>query len=302
MNKKLVHPLWTHLPGFLVLAVVIGYLISALPLPDEAPIHFNFNGIPDDYSSPWIVVGIVVGLSLMYISISIIIDELWARQEKQKSFNWFAPFDDITVGLLGGVFIGYIRKIDTLDFTFDFPWLEVLLMVGLALILAVITERARPYRPYEEHLEIEDVSGLESELAKRLRTGQKIAYWENQDPAYMRLLSVLLPLIMFGGAVANWASDTTASILLLVLGLLFPAFFGGMRVLVTRDTLKVKLGVLGIPLVRLNISDIDEAEVFSFSPLRDFGGYGIRMNRRMKGYFFGETKVSKLLPETRRSR
>ena len=61
---------------------------------------------------------------------------------------------------------------------------------------------------------------------------------------------------------------------------------GGMRVIVTRDRLRVKLGVLGIPLVCLDTSDIDEAEVFSFSPLRDFGGYGIRINRRMKGYFF----------------
>ena len=33
------------------------------------------------------------------------------------------------------------------------------------------------------------------------------------------------------------------------------------------------------------MSDITNIETHSFSPLKDFGGYGIRINREMKAYF-----------------
>ena len=52
------------------------------------------------------------------------------------------------------------------------------------------------------------------------------------------------------------------------------------------------MGLLGIRLLRMKTSDIASADLHNFSPLRDFGGYGIRFNKEMKAYFLnGERGV-----------
>jgi hypothetical protein len=47
----------------------------------------------------------------------------------------------------------------------------------------------------------------------------------------------------------------------------------------------VKMGILGIQLLCVKSGEIMSAEVHEFSPLRDFGGYGIRFNQEMQAFF-----------------
>ena len=86
MRTRLIHPLWTHIPAVAVFIALIIYIASTGSLPDEVPLHFNVAGIPDSYGSPLIAIGIIIGLSVFYILLSVFLDELWARQENAKSF------------------------------------------------------------------------------------------------------------------------------------------------------------------------------------------------------------------------
>ena len=114
---------------------------------------------------------------------------------------------------------------------------------------------------------------------------QPVPYSERQNPAYAGVLSVLLPLIMLVAAFFVWAQFLWMSItfILIAIGMVFT--YGGFHTIVTADTMAVKVGFLGIPVLQLKTSAIVSASVHSFSPVRDFGGYGIRYNREMQAFF-----------------
>jgi hypothetical protein len=61
--------------------------------------------------------------------------------------------------------------------------------------------------------------------------------------------------------------------------------YGGMRTIVTREFVTVRLGVFGIRILRVKTFEIAATEIMQFSPIKDFGGYGIRYNGKMYAYF-----------------
>lgn len=111
MKINLSHPLWTHIPPVASLAVLIVALVSAGALPVDAPVHYGPGGQPDRYGSPWAAFALIVGLSIGFIILSVWLDELWARHERRKTFNYFALLDDITVGAMAGQGLGYLRLV-----------------------------------------------------------------------------------------------------------------------------------------------------------------------------------------------
>jgi hypothetical protein len=285
MKTKIIHPLWIHLPAVLViLALIITTLLSG-PLPGQAPIHFDSSGQPDSYGSPLIVIIMILLMMVLFLAISGMIDELWARQEKKKTFNWLSLFDDFIVGGLGGVTIGYLGVLSESTPVFEFPWVQVVLVCGLATILAAILEVVRPYRKYEFAVIAENIDGIESDIDNIVKSGQPLVYWESQNPIYNSILAVALPLVFIGVALATSFLAIWVSVLYVFLALLSFMTYGGFRTIVDQDLLVMKLGVIGIPLLRIRMSDITNIETHSFSPLKDFGGYGIRINREMKAYF-----------------
>ncbi|MDD5312085.1 MAG: DUF1648 domain-containing protein [Dehalococcoidia bacterium] len=294
MRFKLIHPLWTHLPAILVFLVTIVFTVMALPLPDSAPVHFDINGQPNGYGSPWISTAILLVLSLFFIILSVVLDELWARQETRKSFNWISLFDEITVSDLCAVQIAYINMLASSTYIFPFPWTTVLPVTAIITALAVALELRRPYRHYEQKLLIEDTCQINDELLKLKQSGQPLVYWESQNPAYAGMLAVIMPALLFIVAIVTWSEMAWLSILMILIGLGLTLTYGGFRTLVTRDSVTVKMGILGIKLLRLKISQITSAEVHAFAPIKDFGGYGIRFNSEMQAYFLNGNRGVKV--------
>ena len=285
MKIKFIHPFWTHLLAVFVLLGTITYTILSMPLPDPAPIHFDIHGQPNRYGSPWTSTVMLIGLALLYIVLSIWLDELWARQEKQKTFNWMALIDDFTVAALAATQITYVNMLTSSNHIYTFPWLIVLYWSGMVTGLALILEKIRPYRHYEINLAIEDVSQVKAEVSTILKSGQPLAYWEVQNPAYSSALAVIVPILMVVVAVSAWSEVPWLSILIALIGLALTTIYGGFRTSVTRNALTIRMGIWGIRLLKLKTTDISSVEVHSYSPLRDFGGYGIRFNKEMKAYF-----------------
>ena len=115
------HPLWNHLPAIAALIIFIVSIVNAGPLPTEVPVHFNLGGEPDRYGSPWLAFGLVIGISVLFTALSVFLDELWAKQEKKKSFNWLSLLDELVVGAMVGISIGYLRFIESGEESFGFP-------------------------------------------------------------------------------------------------------------------------------------------------------------------------------------
>ncbi|MCX6004942.1 MAG: hypothetical protein NT082_04645 [Chloroflexi bacterium] len=86
----------------------------------------------------------------MYITLSIVLDEMWVRQETRKTFNYISLFDEITVGAVCTIQIAYLNMLTSSNYIFLFPWTTVIPVAGFATALAVVLELLRPYRHYEK--------------------------------------------------------------------------------------------------------------------------------------------------------
>jgi hypothetical protein len=119
----------------------------------------------------------------------------------------------------------------------------------------------------------------------KAESDQPVPYSEKQNPAYAGVLSILLPIIMLVAAYFVWATFLWMSILFILIAIGMALTYGGFRTTVSADNLSIKMGFFGIPLLALRTSEINAASIHKFSPVRDFGGYGIRFNREMQAFF-----------------
>jgi len=286
MRLSISHPMWLHLPAVAALVVVVGMLVQAGPLPAQGPTHFGWNGQPDQYGSPAGAFAIFIGLSVGIILLSIWMDEAWARQEREKRFNYMTLLDEVFVSFMAGLAAAYLNLLQQSQPVFTFPVDETLAFAVPSIGAAVLLEKMRPSIPHEEAFTPPDTSALRREIDRRLRTGATVSYSDIQNPLYMNLLAVLVPAVLFISTALTIASQPlwTAAINI-VLALLLASLYGGMRTTVTRERVTVRFGTPGYPVLRFSPSDVVEAGLRPYLPLQEFGGYGIRRNSRMSGYF-----------------
>ena len=294
MKIKLTHPLWTHLPALAVLVLLIIRLIMSKIPTGRVAIHFNSQGLPNGYGSAWFSFGLAIGLSVLFIGISIIISEVWAREEKKKTFNWISLFDDVTVGFLVSVNLVYLDYLNTGAVTFVFPWQNVLLITGGATALAVLLELLRAFKNNPRLVAVTDTTAVEKEVEQRLKRGETFVYWQSQNPLYLSIVFTLIPLVFLTIAILVWATIPWMTIEFVVIGLAMTILYGGLRTLVNCEYLTVRFGIFGIRVLRIPITNIKEVNVHEFSDFRDFGGMGIRSNGQMKAYFLRGSRGVKI--------
>jgi hypothetical protein len=291
-KRKLAHPLWTHLPALAALVVFILCLLMSTPLPSWAPVHFGLDGEPDRYGNPWGFVWFVIGFSVFFIALSGFLDEQWARQEKKKSFNWLCWLDDITVGWIGGVGAGYLLFLRDGEYNFNFPWGLTGIIAGGAVVLSLILEVIRPYRPSTGKPVEKDTQFSVTGLARQVKEDTNFVYWDIQNPLWVTLLSVAVPLIFLGSAILVWFSTDGGvfSYFYIPLAVIVSIFiivfiYGGQRTIATRQNIIVRWGLAGIKVLNLKTAEVNSVELHEFAPLKDFGGYGIRGNKEMTAYY-----------------
>ncbi len=262
----LLSPWWMHLPaaGVYLATVAFATLVRAIGGPEQPIAYVNsVNQYPTfgHFLSSFGPVGILA------IGASVMLDELWARQEIRKAYNWISLLDEVVIGLLLMVAYGKVHHIDypggnTLQHTVTFNWTLGALVAAMVVAAALLELFRRP-APREQYAVSEDTSALEAELVRRTGSGERISYFEGQNPASLTVLVAMVCTVSVLGAILSWrASLPWVSLLLLVIAGTAVLGYGGTRVTVTSTLLDVRLGMLGIRLLILPTAEVKEVSVY----------------------------------------
>ena len=286
MKRRLTHPLWVHAPAIVMWAGFVVYSLGRRSQwPARVPIQYGLDGVPTQVGSPWFVFGLAALLGAVFIALSVFLDELWARQEVVKRFNPMTFLDEVVVGLIIGLNVGILARGPEGGVLLGFPWAYVAGIAGSAVALAAVLEWLRPCGSRGRTARGKDDPGFRQAVQAAGERGAAVAYWDIQNPRYVSVLSLGIPLLLWVVAGLQWSTSMWASALLLAGGVFLASFYGGQRTRVDRAGGRIRYGLTGIRVLRSSLDNIVSAEVRSFSPLRDFGGYGIRRNRTTWGYF-----------------
>jgi hypothetical protein len=82
----------------------------------------------------------------------------------------------------------------------------------------------------------------------------------------------------------------TVFILIILLCDLLPLSMTGFFIEVNDQYLTVRMGIFRLRILRLELKNIQSAETITFRPIRDFGGWGIRMGNNGWAYFMSGTE------------
>ena len=235
----------------------------------------------------------LAGVSLIIITLSIVIDELWARQETSKRFNWFALIDDVVVVILFGLFyIGSTSNINltpTIGLHFDnhipvrIPLLGAAALISL--LISVLVEIARPHVPSPQIQNPPKSTFEDVEIVNAIENGERVAFWDVQNPMWMDVLMAIAFFWLVSYGIACAKSSVMLFCILISIAAIPVLFFGGIRILVNDEYVKINLGLLNIKMVEIPICQIQEAELYEYAPLIDFGGYGVRFNGKLSAYY-----------------
>jgi hypothetical protein len=139
---------------------------------------------------------------------------------------------------------------------------------------------------------------MEKDLTQRLQEKRPFVYWSSQNPWWVTVLTIVLPIVLLSTGIYTWLTTGWAGLVLVLVGLLMAILYGGMRTVVTREDITIRFGLPGFRVLYLRTGDIQKVELREFSPLRDFGGYGIRFNGEMTAYYMQGSRGVKVTTRT----
>lgn len=280
---RIYHPLWTHAGAILLVLVMVAIWIGVWPLPDTVPIKWNPDGSPRDWAPGWSLPVAWLFANLLMLVLGIAWDGLWAQHESRKRFNPFCLIDELMLVHLLRCEVAVATAVSHPQFRMGPAPTWTWALGALAVALAIVLEILRPVVP--ERLEAEDeTSELGSDAMAWTAAGRPWVYWSIQNPAASRWLLPLLGAGMLFNGIVNHAR-IVPGVLAVLAGAMVLVMTGGFRTSVTPGRLTLRLGHLGIPLLRIPTREIVRTEVRKFSPLADFGGVGIRRARGITAFF-----------------
>ena len=150
MKRRLNHPVWTHLPAAaLWVGFVVWFLLRIGDWPESIPLQINFAGEPTTWGSPWIAFGLVTLLGLFFITLTALLDDLWARQETRKRFNFLSLLDELILALLVTIQAAFLQTAADGAAVYRVPVVWFVAGVGGAVLLGVPLPESSPLYDYE---------------------------------------------------------------------------------------------------------------------------------------------------------
>lgn len=274
------HPLWTHTPA-VVLIGMMAWRICSQNIPDRLPIHLKHG--TGSASAAGVLGGILL-LAALYLVMSVFFDESWAKNEQPgKSFNWMSLFDEITIAMLALSMWNITKPAEA-----GIAWL----LVGGVIFAGCLAEIRRPYRAEP----IDELLPLSGQLP--VRPGTNWLFYQRQNPLHLNLIVIILGAIIISQVTYGpqkgdlWFGLFNVAIVGLLLSM-----WNGMRVSVSPSRISVRLGIINWKLMEITPDQVVSAEVAHFNPIRDFGGWGIRISRSKKGFFLAGNQGVLITPK-----
>ncbi len=287
--------IWTHAPA---LGLWAGFLVWSLVwIPngvDRVPLRIDASGAPVAWGSSWGAVGLVLGLGLFFIGLSMFLDMLWARQESRKRFNLLSLLDELILGLMVPIQATFLLDAAAGASVYPLPLAGIAAGIVGMLALGALVEWARPFipGPIPTMPMSSDAEGFRTYLEGRIEAGEPIVYWDIQNPRYVTWLSIGLPLVLWAAAGYLFRAQLWVACIEAFIGLVFLLYYGGQRTRVNREGITIRYGLAGIRIFRCSLDDITGIRVRTFAPLAEFGGYGIRVAHGVTAYYLtGRTGV-----------
>jgi hypothetical protein len=156
-------------------------------------------------------------------------------------------------------------------------------VLGDELAAGAILELARTYRPFEQRIVHEDTSALDQQIRESRAVGRPWLYCDVQNPWWMNVIAVVSGVWLVVAGVTTYRDAAWLAAVLLAIAAFLFGLYGGLRTCVTSDGVEVRMGIFRM--LRIRTADIATAELHTFSPLREFGGYGIRYGKGIKAFF-----------------
>ena len=237
------------------------------------------------------LVSLVCG-GLVVLGFFFVMDELWARQEGLKRYNWLSLMDEMCVGLLVGNALGRVAWQE-----YSGPeWVCAIGLPALAIALPVaagaLLELVRPHRPLDADGPTEVTVTDTSKLAASITSNDRWVYWQSQDPIWMKAFALPAAVFLIFAAIVCGEHSLLlrlhfsggALLCIALVGLLW-----GMRVAVTPEALTIHIGMFGRRALSLQIDDMETVKARKFRPLPEFHApYQVGMRRRggLRPYYF----------------
>jgi hypothetical protein len=288
------HPSWTHVPAVGMFCGTIALSVMLLAAGREGPVAYvnSVNQYPSlkEFLSYFAPIGILV------IGVSVLIDELWARQEVRRSFNWMSLLDEAAIGFM--LMLSYGREYEFYNnevgvFTHRVGINTTLVFfIAVMIAAALALELLRPPAEREAYVASDDAGAFESELQRRASSGQRISYFEGQNPGHLTVLVVVACAALVFAAVISWRAEMPwVSLLSVVAAGTSTLLYGGVRVSVTSTLLDVRLGMLGIRLLTLPTAEIggvavngaaEQGKAEAAEAKREIGAFSLSGNRGVR--------------------
>lgn len=286
---------WTHLPAVAVWVGFVAWFLSrASEWPSRVPLQVGWEGEVTSWASPWLAFGLVAGLGLFFIALTVVLDDLWAQQESRKKFNFLSLLDELVLSLLVTIQSSFLLAAMDGAIVYRFPWAAVWIVVGGATLLGVLIELKRPYRASADGIPAEGrvTDAFRKNLEVRIKRRETIVFWDIQNPKYVAWASIGVPLVLWLSAVFAIRESGWAAGLNIAVGLFLLLLYGGQRTRVSSEGITLRYGLMGIRIFQCHLDEITGIRVRTFAPLADFGGYGIRTAKGITAYYLaGRTGV-----------
>lgn len=280
------YPIFQELPSLLGLLFVGGSAAFYWDrLPEKMASHFDWSGQPNGWTTPTATVVLLVAVLMLNWGIDAMARYQCLTLEREiKRFNWFqflmAPF----VLLISFVWVSLL-DFNVFGSPFGFRWQLFLAVTFSVWAFLAATENLRGIADSDAGPTLP-----ESELTEPLP--EKFCLVDQEAPLWWTVLSLSsgLFLCLTGGALVLAKTGILAvGVLLVLVGFILLSFAGGFRFVVHPKAVEISLAI-GPAFKTIPMDKVLRAQVREFSPLQEFGGWGIRMGlNKTTGYIVSGT-------------
>jgi hypothetical protein len=263
-------------PGAVIaLALGIAAVTLAPTLPSRVAIHFQADGSPDGWGSPWIMFAISLGAAALALVIAI--TSLRSRDHRTAATRVFVA--NLLAAAFATAWIGLASTAAVGDGTFPVWWSVVILAAGAAAGGVPAIELLRGAAPIPLH----DAPSLAVSPTAR------VAWRAHAGSRWFAGIGVLL--VALGIASSAWTATLNgggaiaSGVVMLVVGITVLAL-AKVNVTVDRRGLRLTSSWTRIPIMRVPLERIESCGWEQVSP-GQWGGWGYRMSGRGIAYVTG---------------